>query len=714
MAGSRKTKAELLAELELLHARVAKLGKSVAKRKRAEAALENAYILERAFSTTHTLIAYMDTDFNFVRVNRAYAEADGREPEFFVGKNHFDLYPNGENEDIFRKVVETGEPYSVYEKPFEYAEHPERGLTYWDWSLFPVKNASGKVEGVLLWLVDQTRRVLAEKELEKHRAHLEEMVQQRTAELEEANRLLHEEIAGRKKVEKALSEAIGKLNSTVEDLRQEKVFSERLIESSVDGIFAFDRDCRFTVWNSGMERISGINKEEVLGRCAFEVFPFLKEIGEDKYLFDTLAGKTVIASDRPYAVPATGRHGHFEAHYSPLRDESSEVVGGLAIIRNITERRRAEEALREANERTREILDSISDSFFSLDDNLVVTYFNKAAERMLGRRSEEVLGRYLFDAFPEARGSIFEEQYTRAVKEKIPLVFETYFGVKPYENWYDVRVYPHKGGISVYFQVTTERKRAEAILRESETRYRLLAEHLEEMVKEKVGELQQAQSLAALGQVVSVVGHEIRNPLQNIRMGADTLRKEIGDDPGKLGVVGEIEHGIRLMDDIVSELLEYSRPVRLECSLWAIRDIVKQALNSLSSRLDNVIVQTELEQEDREITVDATKMLRVLMNLISNAVEAMPDGGNLKIRSQYTERNGESVLNLFISDNGGGISEENLRRIGEPFFTTKAQGTGLGIPICKKIIEAHGGVLTLKSKLSEGTTVEITLPAQNN
>jgi len=102
------------------------------------------------------------------------------------------------------------------------------------------------------------------------------------------------------------------------------------------------------------------------------------------------------------------------------------------------------------------------------------------------------------------------------------------------------------------------------------------------------------------------------------------------------------------------------------------------------------------------------------MNLILNAVEAMPNGGNLKIHSQFAERNGESVLNLFISDNGSGISEENLGRVGEPFFTTKARGTGLGIPICKKIIEAHGGVLTVKSKLNKGTTVEVTLPARSN
>jgi PAS domain S-box-containing protein len=136
--------------------------------------------------------------------------------------------------------------------------------------------------------------------------------------------------------------------------------------------------------------------------------------------------------------------------------------------------RLAEEALEGSNERITSILGSISDGFFALDPNLVVTYFNKAAEELLGRKNTEVLGRNLFDAFPEAKGSIFEEKYTLAAKEKRHLAFEVYFGVKPYENWYEVRVYPYEDGISVYFQITTERKQAEGALRESEANYRLL------------------------------------------------------------------------------------------------------------------------------------------------------------------------------------------------------------------------------------------------
>ncbi len=137
----------------------------IEERKRVEKMLNTtSELLKRMFSSIDVLVAYMDRDFNFIRVNRAYAEADGRTPRFYVGKKHFALFPNEENEAIFKRVVETGKPFFVYEKPFEYAEHPERGVTYWDWSLQPVKE-SGAVTGVVLSLVNVTQRKMAEKAL---------------------------------------------------------------------------------------------------------------------------------------------------------------------------------------------------------------------------------------------------------------------------------------------------------------------------------------------------------------------------------------------------------------------------------------------------------------------------------------------------------------------------------------------------------------------
>ncbi len=137
-----------------------------------EALAEANELLEKMFSGIELMVAYMDRDFNFIRVNRAYAESDGRSPEFFVGKNHFELHPNEDNEAIFRKVVETGEPYFAYEKPFVYPYNPERSLTYWDWSLQPIMEADGEVGGLVLCLVNVTERIEARKEAEDQRRRL--------------------------------------------------------------------------------------------------------------------------------------------------------------------------------------------------------------------------------------------------------------------------------------------------------------------------------------------------------------------------------------------------------------------------------------------------------------------------------------------------------------------------------------------------------------
>jgi PAS domain S-box-containing protein len=140
-----------------------------------EALVHSNELLEKAFNSIDILIAYMDREFNFIQVNETYARSAGHPVGFFNGKNHFELYPHPENQAIFQRVVETGEPFSVLEKPFEYAEYPERGVTYWNWSLQPVNGADGTVQGVVLSLVDVTERKRAELQLERQNRELRDL-----------------------------------------------------------------------------------------------------------------------------------------------------------------------------------------------------------------------------------------------------------------------------------------------------------------------------------------------------------------------------------------------------------------------------------------------------------------------------------------------------------------------------------------------------------
>ncbi len=126
----------------------------------------------------------------------------------------------------------------------------------------------------------------------------------------------------------------------------------RLINSSVDGILAFDRECRYTVWNPGMERVTGVSAVRALGKSAFEVFPLLEETGDSRFFFEALAGKTIVARERSCLLPALGQ-GFFEGHYSPLFAESGQIIGGLAIVRDVTDRKQSESLLRKRVEQQR-------------------------------------------------------------------------------------------------------------------------------------------------------------------------------------------------------------------------------------------------------------------------------------------------------------------------------------------------------------------------
>ncbi len=163
-------------------------GQDITERKRVELELRiEKDTLQTIMEDTSAQIAYLDPQLNFIKLNSAYAQGSGHSAEELIGRNHFDFFPNAENEAIFKRVVETGEPVRFYAKPFEYIDQPERGITYWDWSLVPVKDDAGGVQGLVFSLLDVTSLKRMEEELRRSRDNLERTVHSRTAALVKAN-----------------------------------------------------------------------------------------------------------------------------------------------------------------------------------------------------------------------------------------------------------------------------------------------------------------------------------------------------------------------------------------------------------------------------------------------------------------------------------------------------------------------------------------------
>jgi PAS domain S-box-containing protein len=399
---------------------------------------------------------------------------------------------------------------------------------------------------------------------------------------------------------------------------------------------------------------------------------------------------------------------------SHLRGSGVHAQGLIALnerlTREIENRARVETALREATGQVTGILDSISDGFFVLDEQFVVTYFNKAAERLLNRKAEEVLGRNLFDAFPEARGSIFEEKYGKAMRDKTATAFEFYFDREPYANWYDVRVYPLEQGVSIYFQVTTERRRAERELAEAQAF--LLAERTQELEESRV-RLAQSERLASIGTLAAGIAHEINNPVGTMMLAAENAL-ELRRLPGTEAMVEDCLRGViaeaRRCGDVIKSVLQFARHERTRKWRNDINTVLCRSLELAGqyAQEHGAVVKTEPGRDVAEVMINPLQIGQVFVNLIRNAIEAGPRGVQITIRTGM----GAGTVRITVQDDGPGIPAEHIEHVFDPFFTTRRErgGTGLGLSIVHGIIAEHGGAISVQSRPGSGTVFVIDLP----
>ena len=261
-------------------------------------------------------------------------------------------------------------------------------------------------------------------------------------------------------------------------------------------------------------------------------------------------------------------------------------------------------------------------------------------------------------------------------------------------------------GYVLLYKDMTERKQMEKKLEE-------YSQHLEELVEKRTRQLKEAQEqlikserLAAIGQVAAMVGHDLRNPLTGIKGATYYLKKKLGSKMDEKGMemLELIEKDIEHSNEIITDLMEYSKEIQLELTETTPKSIARDAL-SLVEVPENVQV-LDLTQSEPKIKMDVEQMKRVFDNLIKNAVDAMPIGGKLAITSRESNAN----MKIAFADTGIGMTKEIMEKIWTPFFTTKAKGMGLGLAICKRIVEAHGGSISVESTVGKGTTFTVTIP----
>ncbi len=356
------------------------------------------------------------------------------------------------------------------------------------------------------------------------------------------------------------------------------------------------------------------------------------------------------------------------------------------------ERKQAEEAVQQAHDRLSAVLESITDAFFSLDRDFRLTYVNREAEKIFRKTRQEMLGMNLWELFPEAAGSRFQREYERAMAENTTAHFEEFY--PPFNQWYSVHAYPSSVGLSVYFEDITERKRAEATLQQT-------AESL-------------ARSNKDLEQFASVASHDLQEPLRTVSGFVQLLQRKYANqlDAEADTFIEYAVDGTKRMESLIKDLLAYARVGTRGLEL-----IPTDAGAALRRALDNLhatIQETGAEIPYGElptVRADGTQLAQLFQNLIGNA---------LKFRGEATPKvdvgacREEDCWRFSVRDNGIGIDSKFQDQVFEMFrrLHTHKQyaGTGIGLAICKKIVERHGGRIWVESEPGQGATFSFTLP----
>lgn len=333
------------------------------------------------------------------------------------------------------------------------------------------------------------------------------------------------------------------------------------------------------------------------------------------------------------------------------------------------------------------LVENMPIGLIAADGEGIVTAFNQTAETILGRRAGEVLGKQAEEVLPGSCREVFRQlaDDRRIVEREIDCTVAE--------------------GRTIPLEViaTTLHEDDGAFLGRV-----ILFRDMTEMRRLKQ-EIIRSQRLASLGSLAAGVAHEIRNPLSSLKGFATYFRERYEDNPDDRETAETMISEVDRLNRVITQLLEFARPLTMNRRATSIQTVIRHALRTVEgqARERGIIIEESLPPEIGQIPLDADRISQVLLNLFLNAIAAMEQGGLLRVS---LERRDDRTIRIAIADTGAGIRKEDLPRVFDPYFTTKPAGTGIGLPIVQKIVEAHGGEILLESEPGKGTTATLLLP----
>ena len=503
---------------------------------------------------------------------------------------------------------------------------------------------------------------------------------------------IEQDISERKKIEQTLKEN-ARLYRAVFDNSQDAF---QLIEVIHDekGSPIDERTLKI---NHAFELLTGIKEKEILGKSLREFVPNIESSWFDLH-------EKVLKTGECMHVEYF--HEYENRYYDAFYFFYSENVVGL-LYRDITERKKAEETLKRSEEqlrveeqRLRLIYDNVPEVLYSLsvepNSSFRFASINQAFLNATGLKENQVIGKRIEEVIPEPSLTMVLEKYNQAIKEKKTV------------GWEEVTVYPagkKHGEVSI------------APLFDSSGRCINLIGNVHDVTERKNMEkqLQDNERMVAIGQTAGMVGHDIRNPLQAIAGDLFLIDNDVASLPegetkeGLQESVKCIQDNLLYIAKIVEDLQDYAKTLKPNFERVRIDKVIEDVMLLMRNVTSNHHVIIDVEAGFPEIVSDFSMLKRALTNLTQNAIQAMPDGGQLTLRANHK---GARVF-ICIEDTGEGIPEEVKPKLFTPMVTTKSKGQGLGLAVVKRLIEALNGKVSFESVVGQGTKFIIELPAQS-
>jgi PAS domain S-box-containing protein len=465
-----------------------------------------------------------------------------------------------------------------------------------------------------------------------------------------------------------------------------------LEQTSLDAVITTDARGVITSCSPGASEILGISRSEAIGKPVGSFY----QGGDREFqsILERLKEQRRIRNYLTEFITPTGKRTPISFSASAIHDRFNNFKGTIGIAHDLTEIRRLEDELAGKNRFMANILRDSADAIITMDPDDVVTSWNRGAESIFGYAANEIIGKPVNIIVPP------ELREAREL-ESIGRRFRAQGAVRSHQT---ERITKDGRRIQVIFTRTAIKDDSGKVIGSSSVVKDVTS------LRSLERQLADAEHLATLGELSAGLAHEIKNPLAGIKGAIDVIRDSLPSGDAHREILGDVLHEVNRIDKTVRDLLNYAKPRPPSHSSIELPSLVQRivAIARTAPKHPSVPISVRQLTPVPDFTGDEMQLEQVLMNLLLNAQNALSSGGRIEITLGCDEQS--KIVRIEVKDNGPGIPEEIRKKVFQPFFTTRTDGTGLGLATCLKNVQYHGGSIEVQSEVGHGTTFIVTVP----